>query len=568
MKKILIISGITAVLLILVGSCSDDFLDKPAQGNLDALTLANQDGVEGNLISAYSVLDGWGGSGDSRIQAASNWVFGSAASDDAYKGSEPGDAQVVTDIELYQWTTASADGAMNNKWLSLYDAVGRCNAALSLLATVEGISDADQDRIRGEALALRAHFHFEIWKVFKNIPYYTEEDVEFYKSNQGVDALALCVNDLDEAILLLPPEQTQVGRVTSWTAEAIKGRIQIYQENWPGAVATLSNVVNNGPYALEDNFHFAWEATHDNGPETVLAFQASANDGTGGGENANDPDRLNFPHSGSPFGCCGFHQPTQNLVNAFKVDANGLPFLDGSWNDVDLVPGLAGDVVDPRLDWTVGRDDVPFLDWGNHESGWIRDRSWAGPYSYKKLVYEQASNAASSVGWVPTQLHSTNLHLLRYADVMLLLAEAYIMTNDAENGRLLINEIRTRAAVGAQGANGGSVVVPIDDAQITWATYDVKPYPAAGWDAIALDALKMERRLELGMEGHRLFDLVRWGDAITVINDYLDKEATRRTYLSAAAAFAEKHMAYPLPFTQIELSTVEGEQRLVQNQGW
>jgi hypothetical protein len=549
----------------LLVSCNEDFLDRPAQGNLDASVLSTQDGVEGNLIAAYSCLDGWGGAGDSRLQASSNWVFGSAASDDAYKGSEPSDATTVTDIELYQWSTASSDGLMNDKWLSIYNAVSRCNATLSLMAQVEGIPVSDQNRIRGEAITLRAFYHFELWKVFKNIPYYTEEDEDFRKSNQGVDGLALCVADLDEAIGLLPEAQDEIGRATRWTAKAIKGKIQVFQEDWSGAVATLSDVVNNGPFDLEENFHFVWEATHDNGPETILAFQASANDGSSGGQNANDPNRLNFPHSGSPFGCCGFHQPTQNMVNVFKVDASGLPILDGSWNDADLTPD---DVVDPRLDWTVGRDDVPFLDWGNHEAGWIRARAWAGPYSMKKTVYEQASNAESSVGWVPTQLHNMNLHLLRYADVMLLLAEAQIMTGDLNGALDLINQIRTRAAAGAQGPNGGPVVVPMDDAGITWATYDVQPYPSFPDADYALDALKMERRLELGMEGHRLFDLIRWGDAIEVINDYLAVESTRRAYLTGAATFEQKHMMYPIPFTQIELSTVEGEERLVQNPGW
>jgi hypothetical protein len=371
--------------------------------------------------------------------------------------------------------------------------------------------------------------------------------------------------DLNAAIGLLPESQPEIGRFTRWTAKSLKGKIQVFEEDWTGALSTLSDVVNNGPYGLEENYHYAWEATHDNGLETIIAFQASANDGTSGGQNANDGTRLNFPHSGSPFGCCGFHQPSQNMVNVFKVDANGLPFLDGSWNDAVLAPT---EVVDPRLDWTVGRDGVPFLDWGDHEAGWIRDRAWAGPYSYKKFVYEQASGAASSVGWVPTQLHNMNLHLLRFSDVMLLLAEAEIMAGSAENARLLINEIRTRAAAGAQGPNGGPVVVPMDDPGITWATYDVQPYPAAGFDAIALDALKMERRLELGMEGHRLFDLIRWGDAVEVLNDYVAVEQTRTSYVSGAEPFMEKHNRYPIPVTQIELSTVEGEENLVQNDGW
>ena len=565
MKKIYIIPGIVAIFLLMLFACSEDFLDRPAQGNLDATTLANQSGVEGNLIAAYSYLDGQASSGGI-VSATSNWVFGSVASDDAYKGSEPGDNQTSTDIEMYQWSAGSADGGMNEKWSGHYDAISRVNAAINLLSAVEGISQADQDRIKGEALFLRAFYHFELWKTFVNIPYYTEADEDFRKTNVGVDPLPLILADINSAINLLPLTQGAIGRVTQWTAKAFKGKIQVYAEDWPGALTTLTDVVNNGPYGLEDNYHYVFDALRNNGPETVLAYQASVNDGASGGQNGNHPDRLNFPHGGSPFGCCGFHQASQNLVNAHKVDANGLPFLDSDWNAADVT---IADAVDPRLDWTVGRDDVPFMDWGLHAPGWIRDRAWAGPYSIKKTVYEQGAGVASAVGWAPYQMHSMNRHLLRYADVMLLLAEAEIHAGSLENARTLINDIRTRAAQGAQGPVGGDMVVPIDDASITWATYNIGTYPAAGWDAdYAMSALKMERRIELAMEGHRLFDLKRWDDAITVLNDYIEVESTKRAYLGSAFAFEARHMAYPLPTVQIELSTVDGEKRLVQNPGW
>lgn len=565
MKKITIIPGIIAIFLTLLFACSEDFLDKPAQGNLDATTLANQSGVEGNLIAAYSYLDGQGSAGGT-TSALSNWVYGSVASDDAYKGSEPGDNQESTDIEMYQWSAGSADGGVNTRWTSLYDAINRVNAAINLLYTVEGITQDDQDRIKGEALFLRAFYHFELWKLFKNIPYYTEVDVDFRKSNVGVDVVPLLLADINEAINLLPLTQGSIGRVTEWTAKAFKGKIQVYAEDWPAALITLADVVNNGPYGLEDNYHYVFDALRNNGPETVLAYQASVNDGASGGQNGNHPDRLNFPHGGSPFGCCGFHQASQNLVNAHKVDANGLPFLDDTWNNADVT---LSDAVDPRLDWTVGRDDVPFMDWGLHAPGWIRDRAWAGPYSVKKTVYEQGAGVASAVGWAPYQMHSMNRHLIRFADVMLLLAEAEIHAGSLDNARGLINDIRTRAEVGAQGGMYSAMVVPINDTSITWATYDIGTYPAAGWDAdYAMRALKMERRIELGMEGHRLFDLKRWGDAITVLNDYLAVESTKRAYLGSAFAFEERHMAYPLPTVQIELSVVDGEQRLVQNPGW
>ena len=565
MKKINIIPGIVAIFLLMLFACSEDFLNRPAQGNLDATTLANQSGVEGNLIAAYSYLDGQGSTGG-MTSATSNWAMGSAASDDAFKGSEPGDGQQWTDIEMYQWSTGSVDGAMNEKWSAMYDAVSRANATLTLLGEVEGISADDVNRIQGEALFLRAFYHFELWKTFRNIPYYTEEDTDFRKSNVGSNAISSVISDLQNAITLLPEEQAAVGRATRWTAKALLGKVQVYQEDWGAALITLSDVYDNGPFALEDNYHYVFDVAHNNGPETILAYQASVNDGAGGGENGNHPDRLNFPHGGSPFGCCGFHQPTQNLVNAHKVDANGLPFLLTDWNAADVTPA---DVVDPRLDWTTGRDDVPFMDWGLHAPGWIRDRAWAGPYSIKKTVYEQAAGAASAVGWAPYQLNSLNRHLLRFADLMLLLAEAEIHAGSLDNARDLINLIRARAAAGAQGPDGGAMVVPIDDASITWANYDVREYPIAGWDATtAMLALKMERRIELAMEGHRLYDLRRWGDAKQVLNDFIAVESTRRAYLQSAFPYEDRHDLYPLPTIQIDLSVVDGEQMLIQNPGW
>ncbi len=551
---------------LLFAACSEEFLDGPAQGVLDSTTLANESGVQATLIAAYSMLDGWGGFGGWG-GAGSNWIFGSVASDDAYKGSEPGDQQPSTDVELYQWSTGGADGYLNDKWGNVYEGVNRTNATLTLLTTVEGISPEAAQSIEGESKFLRAHYHFEAYRYWGNIPIYTEADTDFRKANGSQEAaISAIIADLDAAISLLPASQGQIGRVTSWTAKAYKGRVLMASGDLNGAKAVLSDVVNSGPYQLEDCFHDVFSAADDNGPETILAYQASSNDGDGGGDNGNRNDRLNFPHGGSPFGCCGFHQPSQNLVNQFKVDANGLPFLDGSANSADVT---AADAVDPRLDWSVGRDDVPFLDWGLHAPGWIRDRAWAGPYSPKKNIYEQNAGVGSSVGWANYQLHSMNLHLLRYADVILMLAEAEAETGGLETARELVNMIRTRAGACAQGPDGGAVEVAIDDPAITWANYSVGTYDSPWTDqATAIAAVRMERRLELAMEGHRFFDLRRWGIAQEVLNEYIAVEQTKRNYLTAASNVEARHNLYPLPSVQIELSTVEGESRLTQNAGW
>lgn len=581
---------IAVVLALAVYGC-EDFLTTPPQGQLDALTLANKDGVEATLIGAYRMLGGWvpgvGGWGAS----ASNWPFGSVPSDDAYKGSESADQPAINDLELYQWGTGGSESYLNDKWRAVWESANRANSTLRLLTDVEAIpgelTETEANGIRGEALFLRAHAHFEAWKMWKNIPYYVETDTDFRKSNEGVDAIALMLADLDQAIALLPetPRNGQVGRVTSWTAKAYKGRVQVYSGDYAGALPTLRDVRNNGPFALEDDFHKVWTgfAEFANGPETILAYQASINDGDPNGDNSNWGERLNFPHSGSPFGCCGFHQPSQNLVNFFVVDALGLPIaisqgdltpLEATepWNDNDAEMDATSTVpVDPRLDWTVGRDGVPYKDWGVHEADWIRDPSFGWVYSPKKHVHEQASGNQSNVGWNSQHLNGVNIHLYRYADMLLLLAEAEVEAGDLNEARAIVNEIRARAGVAAQGpgTSADDIAVPIDDPSITWADYEIGQYLVPWADQqYARTAVRYERRLELAMEGHRLFDLQRWGIIAPVLNDYLAVEQTRLPHLTAAATVGNQHTYYPIPPVQIELSRVEGEDRLVQNDGW
>ena len=585
-NKILI--GLAALVLSagLIIGCSDSFLDGPPQGSLDEVTLSNPAGVEANLIASYRVLGGWFAGVGGWGAASSNWPFGSVTSDDAYKGSENLDQPDVNDLELYIWSLPGAHAYLNDKWRSQFEGISRTNSTLRLLNRVltndpGSIGPAQSNGIRGEALFLRAHYHFEAWKIWGNIPYYKEDDTDFRKTNQGVDAIANVLADLEEAINLLPdsPRNGEVGRVTRWTARAYKGRVQAYTNDWQGTLTTLREVRNSGPFALEPNYHRVWTgfSEYANGPETILAFQASANDGNPDGDNANWGERLNFPHGGSPLGCCGFHQPSHNLVNFFRTDANGLPLpltQPNNWNTIgtNLTAEVSADMpLDPRLDWTVGRDGVPYKDWGQHAAVWIRDPGFGGPYSPKKNVHEDASGAQSNVGWVPSQLNSVNLHLYRYADMLLLLAEAEVEVGSLENAREIVNEIRARAAAGAQGpgTDAGNISVPIDDPSITWADYRVGLYNDA-WtnQAVAREAVRIERRLELAMEGHRFFDLRRWGQLQDVLNNYVQVERTRIPNLQAATSLEARHQWYPIPNTQIELSRVDGQDRLVQNQGW
>lgn len=568
-----------------LGGC-DDTLTTAAQpqGTLSEGTLATLAGTEGSLVAAYRALDYNTAVGGSWGNAASDWVWASVASDDAYKGSEANDQAPINDIEAYNWSTANTDGYLNDKWRGSYEGVVRANATLRVLKQVQDtrpneITPANARGIAGEALFLRAHYHFSAWRVFGRIPYYREDDADFRKPNIESDAVVTeILKDLDSAIVLLPTSARNggKGRATQWTAKAYKGRVQAYAGQWPAARATLTEVRAGGPYRLEQSYDRVWTGFTDyrNGPETILAFQASANDQDTDGNNANWGERLNFPHSGSPYGCCGFHQPSQNLVNFFAVDADGLPaaLSNPSWNanNATFVAGAATPV-DPRLDWTVGRDGVPYKDAGVHQPSWIRAPAYGGPYSPKKNAHEKASGAQSTVGWNPQHLNSVPIHIFRYADALLLLAEAEVEAGSPEVARTIVNEIRERAGRAAQGpgTDRGTIAVPLNDPRITWATYRVSPYPAAGWTQdYARQAVRAERRLELAMEGQRFFDLRRWGVMEQVLNDYLAVEKTRRPHLTAASAVTDRHRLFPIPEQQRQLSTVNGQERLTQNPGW
>lgn len=569
-----------------------DFLTEAAtpQGTLDQGTLANKAGVEGTLIAAYRALDWTTGVGGTQGSAASNWIWGSVVSDDAYKGSESTDATGINDVEAYHWGTADAEGWLNDKWRASYEGVVRANATLKLLKRVQEASPNEIDAataagIEGEAVFLRAHYHFELWRMWGNIPYYREDDEDPREANMTqAEVGAEIIKDLDAAIAKLTdtPRNGNVGRATKWAAKAYKGRTQMYLKQYPAALTTFREIRASGPYALEASYDRVWTGYQDyaNGKETIFAYQASANDGEPNGNNANYGERLNFPHSGSPFGCCGFHQPSQNLVNFFGVDAtNGLPIAlsDPNWNaSNDNLTASVQKPVDPRLDWTVGRDGTPFKDWGNHAADWIRSPSFGGFYSAKKNVHEKSSGAQSNVGWVNTQLNSVNIHLFRYADLLLMLAEAEVESGSLENARAIVNQIRTRAGVRVQGpgTDRATLAVAINDPRITWAQYKIGLYNTPWTDqATARTAVRYERRLELAMEGQRFFDLKRWGIADVTLNGYINgvaggSEKTRRLQLANAEAFASRHQFYPIPSVQIELSKVGTESRLTQNPGW
>src|SRR5438874_5487746 len=255
----------TAILALAVGvtyACKD-FLNTTPQVALPEDALATASGVEGSLIAAYRSLDCSSSSVGSWGCAASNWVWGSVTSGDAHKGSNLGDQEPVNEIETYLWSAGDVQDYLNQKWSQVYEGVSRANNALRLLAKVRAekpgeIDDAEAAGIRGEAIFLRAHYHFEAYRMWQNIPYYTENDFDYKKSNVGVDVIGSLVRDLDTDWTLLGelPRNGDVGRATKWTALAYKGRVYAYAAAknpvyWDSALTTLREVRDSNHYALE-----------------------------------------------------------------------------------------------------------------------------------------------------------------------------------------------------------------------------------------------------------------------------------------------------------------------------
>ena len=567
--------ALVALLLASVWACKESFLELTPQGALSSEVLGNELGAENALIGAYAMLDGYNIDNNNTWPADPwNWIMGSVPSDDAYKGSEQGDLGEATELETYEWSAGNS--LLNQKWIPLYEGVVRANSTLSLLAQAVASdkppATAVSDRIEGEARFLRAYYHFELYKVWGNIAYFTEEDTDFKKTNQGGDPLGDAIADLVVAVQKLPPTQNDAGRVDQKGARAFLGKLYMWANNPTAAKTELDLVVNSTN--LADCQRDLFEYSNENHESALFSVQMSTSSDAQA-RNSNWLNQLANPQ-GAGFGCCGFHQPSQNLVNAFKVDANGLPLLD-TFNDNDLDP--ANDPVDPRLDLVAGRDGVPYWDWDIHAPDWIRSRDYSGPYSPKKVQPYKAADAAGRPGggWNGPANNGTNYPVIRLADAILLLAEAEVAGNNLGRAEELVNLVRVRAGNCAQGplidAGGEAAVIDdINDAGITWATYDVQPYPtgtfASNGAAFALKAVKFERRLELALEGHRFFDLRRWNDTKAVLDAYIAVEKTKRTYLEDARAIEDRHALYPIPSQQVELNKGLAEGEFLQNSGW
>jgi len=552
-NKILIIAGI----VMLSFSCTK-ILDQAPKGALSTETLMNKDGAEALVISAYALLDQVFSDSWSPIAAifnpASNWSYSDVRCGDAYKGGGgTGDIGELNSLEL--GIVDATNSLINNKWRVLFYGVSRCNKALTVLnALTDNAYDLRTRRI-AEVKVLRGIYYFELKKHFRTYPYVDET---ILSGQEGTVPNNLTEQQLWDKIkedinagTNIPFDGQDVGRINKYVAYSYLAKWNIFQKNWAETINNCNEVINSGKYKLISNLQDLYsDPTKDHDGEKIFALETSVKNGGTEGGNYNWGDLLTSPPGPAYGGGDGFHRPTQNLVNAFKVDpVSGLPLFD-TYNNADLAPTDVATAVDPRLDHAIGRPGIPWKDFTGEVYGnnWIREGVTYGPYSKKKNII-LVNSSLRGAGAFPWAQGALNFPFIKYSDILLLKAEALIESGgNLEEAKTLINQIRNRA-------KNAPVVTQLNSSAPA-ANYKVEPYAASPvWDqATARKALRFERRLELCLEGHRFYDLVRWGEAASFINSYYQVEKTKRPYLNAANYTATKHDYLPIPQTEIDIS--------------
>lgn len=563
MKKILY-SVLTVLALVGTTSCSDFLDDQKPQGVLDSNMVKEPSNVDNLVISAYAVFT----TAEDVNSSFSMWNF-DVRSDDAYKGGNgTSDGDVFHQLEIEQGVLTT-NWNINDMWVRLYNCISRVNSAISVLETTSDSYQLKAQRL-GEMKFLRAYAHFLLKRLYKNIPfimdanlkqedYNTLSNTEF-NNDEGWQQI---INDVEYAYSVLPVKQTDKGRPSKAAAAAFLTKAYLYKayrQDDPSSnqvtsinredllkVIEYSNpdIYSAGGFDLEADFHnnFRPETQYENGVESIWAMQYSINDGTKNG-NLNWSYGLIVPNiPGVTDGGCDFYKPSQNLVNAYRTDADGHPFIDTFNNkDYDLTQDA-----DPRLFLTVGLTGLPYEFNSKYmmdaSSTWSRSNGLYGYYVTLKQNVDPDCGYMVKGSWWGTPM---NRIVFRYADVLLERAEAYAQLNETGEAIKLVNKIRLRA----KQSTGMIANYPSDYG----VKFNISTYNGSYSQEDALKIVKMERRLEMGMESERFFDLVRWGEAEKVLNKYFAEETNNCSIYGEAHFTANKNEYLPIPFSQVAAS--------------
>lgn len=551
-----IIVTVLASSLLAFSSC-ENVLEYTPKGVLSSSDLTSPTAVDGLVTSAYAAI----GNGDMIGPIYSMWAYGSVRSDDAYKGGGgTGDVGEIDALEHYNLVTPSMGAFVTRTWQNLFKSISRANVAIRAVNNLDETSFPNKKVRLGELKFLRAHSYFTMKLLYKNIPIFdetaTEEDIlKVSNTLSNEESWNKIAADFQFAIDNLPTNQPELGRANKYAAQAYLAKLRLFQAYEQDATHKVTNinktrlqevvtltqsVISSGKYRLSKDIGDNFLPETENGPESIFAIQFTVNDGTTAGRMSYE-DGLNYPHGAPQYGCCGFHAGSQNLVNAHTTDANGWPNFD-TFNEG--LADLSKQSVDPRLDHTVGIDGHVYK-YDNTKlfsNSWVRDPGVYG--NYHTMRFQQLASSGSYFKLGPFMGTAKNYDVLRYDDILLIQAEAYIQLGEQDKALPLINQVRERAAISTE---------RLKKADGTFSSnYNVKPYSTTGWTKdFAFKALQWERRLEFATEGPRFFDLVRWGIAEATLNKYIDKEKTRRTFLATAKFTAGRDEYLPIPQAEI-----------------
>ena len=560
----------------MLASCGEDFLENKPQGSLSDGIMNSSESIDLLVNAAYASLYGMTNEqGDPCMRPTTNWSYGEVRADNAYKGGGgEGDVWDVHAMETFQLQTNN--GNIDGKWFNLYSLISRCNSALRVLNAADPNEVKDRDLRIAEVKVLRAHHYFELVRLFNKVPYMDENLPEAEYVNVTNDEftrdqhLSRIAQDLLDAAAVLPEKQAEVGRINRNIALAYAAKVRLYQayEQDPNTnrvtninkerlqeVVNLINEVKG--YALLPDFQQLDMIAYENGSEAVFSVQYSMGDGSGDAGRINWSNLLNSPGGNSPYHGDGFFLPSQDLINAYQTDENGLPVFDYQSrpdyatvtfiDDANQTLSNTEPTVDPRLDFVVGRPTITYKTYkATPCQSWVRDRGVYGHNCAKRFwVSPESPDMFQGWPWGASQL---NWQIIRYADLLLYKAEALIeLGQDLETARNLINRVRERAM------NSEYVRDFYDNSKYA-ANYKIGLYPSSGWTQdYARKALRTEMRLEKALEGERFFDLVRWGIAKDVMTAYFASEKDNRIYYDGAV-FDDGEEYYPVPVAQYNFS--------------
>ncbi|WP_290158562.1 RagB/SusD family nutrient uptake outer membrane protein [uncultured Duncaniella sp.] len=569
----------TAALVCLTfTACSDDFLENKPQGPLSEGNMNDPQAVDLLVSGAYATFGcRYADSNDPHWYPVTNWSYGEVRADNAYKGGGgETDAWEIHDMETAK--IQPNNGFLDGKWFNVYCGISRCNSAIRALNKVDENLIPEKNIRIAEVKVIRSHWYFELVRLFNRIPYMDinlpENEYQSVRNDEFTreQHLARIAGELLEAAEVLPEAQTEIGRVNRRIALAYAAKVKLYQayEQDPQTNAVininkslLQEVVNlidqvQG-YDLLADFQQLDLLEYENGPESVFAIQFSKDDGSSGVGRINWSMLLNsMTGPGCPWQGDGFFLPSQDLINAYQTDENGLPLFDyqncPDYGNVvfDSNGGYTlGNVdgnVDPRLDFVIGRPTIRYKTYAERPCGlWVRNSDTYG-YNNTKRFWLSPESPDATQGW-PWGASALNWQLIRYADLLLYKAEALIEIGGSglEEARALINRVRTRAM-------NSDYVKDFYDPTKDAANYKIGLYPASVWNQdYARQALRTEMRLEKAMEGERFFDLVRWGIAKETMNNYFAAEKDNRIYYQNAS-FETGEEYFPVPVAQYNFS--------------